>query len=241
MKADLGLPRPRRLQARRVTAEPTLAPDQLRTAWQLISLALEYPDEPFMAALPELRAAAAGLPEPVAAPLERLFAVMAERRLLDLQADFVAIFDTTRKCALHLTYYSSGETRKRGIALVQFKQAYRKAGVEVTDAELPDHLAVVLEFGARTDQATCWKLLNDHRAGIEILQLGLTDRDSIWAEAITALRATLPELSGDQREVVAQLLAEGPPDEDVGLDGYALDPQLNPHPDELDLMEGAAR
>jgi nitrate reductase delta subunit len=32
--------------------------------------------------------------------------------------------------------------------------------------------------------------------------------------------ATLPPLGGDDREAVARLAAEGPPDEDVGLDAY---------------------
>ena len=41
----------------------------------------------------------------------------------------------------------------RGIAL-QFKQAFRASGVEMgdADAELPDYLPMVLEFGALTDR-----------------------------------------------------------------------------------------
>ena len=69
--------------------------------------------------------------------------------------EYVDTFDVTRKCSLHLTYFTQGDTRRRGVALVEFKQAYRKAGVEFdTDAELPDHLCVVLEFGAVQDWAT---------------------------------------------------------------------------------------
>ena len=101
----------------------------------------------------------------------------------------------------------------------------------VPDDELPDHLSVVCEFGATGDLDIAWKLLNDHRAGIELLQLALDDRHSPWADAVTALRATLPPLDGTQAEAVARLLAEGPPGEDVGLDASTLDPRLNPHPD----------
>jgi nitrate reductase beta subunit len=69
------------------------------------------------------------------------------------------------------------------------------AGVEWDEAgELPDHLCAVLQFGATLDADGAWKLLNDHRAGIEMLRLALTswrndDRTtgSPWAHALIAL------------------------------------------------------
>ena len=45
------------------------------------------------------------------------------------------------------------------MALLRFKQTYREAGVELDGAELPDHLCVVLEFGATYDAETAWRLL----------------------------------------------------------------------------------
>ena len=81
------------------------------------------------------------------------------------------------------------------------------------------------------DVPLAWRMLNDHRVGIELLSMALADRNSPWLAAVEALRATLPELSGSQTEAVAKLLAEGPPTEEVGLDAYSLDPRLNPHPD----------
>ncbi len=38
------------------------------------------------------------------------------------------------------------------MALLRFKQTYLAAGFELDDAELPDHLCVVLEFAATVDQ-----------------------------------------------------------------------------------------
>ena len=133
---------------RRKHPAPTLPEAQLRTAWQLTSLLLGYPDERVAALLPAIREAAETLPDAVGAPLLRLVRHLADTGPQPVCTAYVDTFDTTRKCALHLTYYAHGETRKRGIALVQFKQAYRRAGLEVTDDELPDHLSVVLEFGA---------------------------------------------------------------------------------------------
>lgn len=216
---------------RRPAARPALGEADLRTAWQAVSLVLEYPTPQLVGLLPALAEASRTLPPAVGEPLGRLVAHLGATGLGELQRQYVETFDVTRKCALHLTYYAHGDTRKRGIALVQFKQAYRRGGLEVTEDELPDHLCVVLEFGATGDVATAWKLLNDHRAGIELLQLALEARTSPWADAVAALRATLPVLDGTQTEAVARLLAQGPPNEDVGLDAYALDPRLNPHPD----------
>ena len=56
-------------------------------------------------------------------------------------------FDLRRRC-LYLTYYSFGDTRKRGMALLQFTAAYRVAGFELAADELPDHLAMLCEFTA---------------------------------------------------------------------------------------------
>ena len=106
------------------------------------------------------------------------------RRCGQLQRDYVETFDVTRRCCLYLTYFAHGDTRKRGLALVQFKQAYREAGVELDAAELPDHLCVVLEFGATVDAETAWRLLNDHRAGIEMLRIALAETGSPWHDAL---------------------------------------------------------
>ena len=59
--------------------------------------------------------------------------------LRQLQEDYVETFDHTRRCALYLTYFAYGDTRRRGQALVAFKEAYRAAGVEWDDStgELP--------------------------------------------------------------------------------------------------------
>src|SRR6516225_11368329 len=41
---------------------------------------------------------------------------------------YVETFDLRRRCALYLTYYRYGDTRKRGMAMLAFKTAYREAG-----------------------------------------------------------------------------------------------------------------
>lgn len=214
---------------------PRLQPGQQADAWQLVSLLLDYPNPALAGAgMVELRAVVDTLPSPVADPLARFLdhagAEIDRAGLSALEEEYVDTFDVTRKCCLHLTYFLHGDTRNRGVALVQFKQAFRRAGVKLADgdAELPDHLSVVLEFGAFHDPDTAWKLLNDHRVGIELLRSALERRGSPWLSVVQALRATLPSLQGDDEQALAALIAQGPPQEEVGIDQspYPLDPAL---------------
>ncbi|MFJ3306660.1 nitrate reductase molybdenum cofactor assembly chaperone [Streptomyces sp. NPDC086549] len=197
-------------------------------AWQVHSLLLAYPDEQQPERLSLARRTAVALPEPVREPLLR-FTDHAERTPADeLAAAYVATFDHRKRCCPYLTYYAHGDTRKRGIALLRLKQAYAAAGWRLNDDELPDHLAVVLEFAA-TDPPTGHRLLLEHRAGLELLRLALADEHSPWAAVTQSVSATLPPLVGDEREAVAQLATEGPPEEQVGLAPYTPE-QFMPDP-----------
>src|SRR4029453_19580483 len=109
-------------------------------------------------------------PAGLAAPVEEFLGPPAATPLQELQADYVETFDNRRRCNLFLTYFAHGDTRKRGMALLRFKQTYLRAGFELDDAELPDHLCVVLEFAATVDHGLGRDLMLDHRAGLELLR-----------------------------------------------------------------------
>jgi nitrate reductase molybdenum cofactor assembly chaperone NarJ/NarW len=216
-----------------------LPDDLLAASWQSVSLLLEYPDTVALKQFSTVRSVALKLPPEIGQPLVTFLDEASSIPLEELQTDYVDTFDVTRKCSLHLTYFSSGDTRRRGVALVEFKQAYRRAGVELADenGELPDFLPVLLEFGAFTSRDSAWKLLNDHRVGIELLHRALVRRESRWLPVVDALRATLPSLGEDDELALAELIAAGPPSEDVGIDSspYGVDPRLNPRPAPIDL------
>lgn len=211
---------------------PGLEPRQLAAAWQVLSLLLDYPTEELLRRRGLLAEAVAQLPAPVREPVCRFLAGLGTASLGRLQREYVETFDVTRRCCLYLTYFAHGDTRKRGLALVQVKQAYRKAGAAFDAPELPDHLSVVLEFGACYDADTTWRLLNEHRAGVEMVRIALSEKGSPWHDVLLALCATLPALKGDDAEKVGRLIAQGPPSEEVGLDTqpYAVDPRLDPGP-----------
>ena len=207
--------------------------DAART-WAVCSVLLDYPTEALISSLDALETLV-----PDDAHLAPLFAHLRDTDLRVLQEDYVATFDHTRKCALYLTYFAYGDTRRRGAALVAFKEAYRSGGVEWSEehGELPDHLCAVLQFGATVDATIARQLLEDHRAGVEMLRIALAgwrnDDGSVgspWAGALAAVAGTLRELAGDEAEAVRRLVAQGPPAEEVGLSGYGADPALSTGP-----------
>ncbi len=201
--------------------KPTLTPRELTLVWQSVSLLLDYPDEALLARAGMLRSAASGVPPSLGDLLRAFLDHLEKTPLTQLQAAYVETFDTRRRCNLFLTYFAHGDTRKRGMALLRFKQTYLGAGFELGESELPDHLCVVLEFAATGDQARGRDLMLDHRAGLELLRLSLRDLGSPWAGLIDAVTATLPPLQGDERDAVRRLAAEGPPEEEVGLAPFA--------------------
>lgn len=198
-------------------------------AWQAQSLLLAYPDDHLPAYARLVRPALAQLPDEVAGPLRRFLDHVEATPLLELATDYVATLDNKKRCSLFLTYYAHGDTRNRGVALLRLKQTYQRAGFNLVEDELPDHLAVVLEFAAASEPTAAMRLLCAHRAGIELLRLALRAERSPWADVLESVSATLPELRGDEATAVARLAAAGPPEEQVGLAPFAP-PEYMPEP-----------
>jgi len=189
-------------------------------AARAVSLLLRYPDAEVLAALPVLRAAVAELPPRLAAPLSTVADYRATTPPTELAACYVDTFDFRRRCSLHLTYYTHGDTRLRGAALVAFAAAYRRAGLTLDGGELPDYLPAVLDLAAVDEGG--WRLLREHRVGLDLLASAL-DRDrSVYAHAVHAVRLLLPPPGPADLAAAARLARSGPPAEQVGLEPFAL-------------------
>lgn len=199
------------------TSSDETAAVRLAASWLLT-----YPDARLTERLPGIAAAIDELPAPYAAPLRRFVGWLANEEAAEAQRHYVETFDFKRKTAPYLTFWTDGDTRNRGYALVRFKQAYREAGMSVGDEELPDHLAVVLEFAATGDRLTGDALLVEHRVGIGLLREALTAMDSPYAAILEAVHATLPAMTDDISRRIAELARMGPPVESVGLEPFSL-------------------
>jgi len=184
------------------------------------SLALGYPDGEWRQRLPLLRQAVTVMRGPAAAHLRSFLGDVGERDPGELQRAYVDTFDLRRRCCLYLTYYSCGDTRKRGMALLQFTAAYRAAGFELAAGELPDHLAVLCEFTAAAREPGL-TLFRKHRAGLELLRAALAEASSPWRPVADAIGAVLPDPAPRDRQRALELARTGPPAEEVGLEPFA--------------------
>ena len=179
------------------------------------ALVLSYPDEELIGNLDAIEEAVAATS--VADLFAPTIAHLRSGDLMEVQASHVQEFDLSRRHALHLTYWTDGDTRRRGEALLHFKQVYRSSGLLVDLAgELPDHLPVVLEFAAIADPVSGRGLLEQYRVSLELLRIGLTEDGLPQAGVVQAVCRMLGGPSPQTRAELAKLL-DGPPTETVGL------------------------
>ena len=187
---------------------------------------LSYPDQDLLGKVPLMRAALAEFPGAVESFQEVLDGLEATP-LMEAQAHYVREFDLSRRHALHLSYWTDGDTRRRGEVLGSFKKAYRQSDILVdTQGELPDYLPMVLEYTALVDFAAGRELLIRYRPSLEMLKFGLLGDKLPHARILQAICATLPGKSPADEQAVMRMAGYGPPTEAVGLDPY--DPRLLP-------------
>lgn len=200
------------MRGRRTTSRP----------YKLLSVLLRYPDERLVSARDEIAAAVHALPRSGERDALALFAgYLSSSTPCELAQTYVETFDLRKRTSLYLTYYLHGDTRKRGMALLGLKRLYAAGGLEQSNGELPDYLPLVLEFAALAPEGLGETLLREHRPALELLRHGLHESASPYAHLLDAVCAGLPRLTAVERERVRRLAADGPPNEQVGLQPFA--------------------
>ena len=196
------------------------APPQRRARiiYAAAAVVLSYPDEETLAQLPLVEQALAEVD--ALEPFAEVLAHLRSMPTMEAQSWHVQEFDLSRRHALHLTYWTDGDTRRRGEVLAAIKQTYRDSGLVVDlNGELPDYLPMVLEFAANGAPALGVALLNTYRASLELLRLGLIKDKLPQAGVVAAICDTLGGPSPQSRLEVQELLGT-PPSELVGLDPF---------------------
>lgn len=187
--------------------------------YKLASVLLQYPTVALFEGLDELAAAVRSAPRPAREPLAAFLDWLRRTPPHEAAQHYVETFDLRRRCALYLTYYRHGDTRRRGMALLAFKTAYRAAGLAPSADDLPDYLPVVLDFAAVAPAGA--ELLRRHRADLELLRRALHEAGTPYADVLDAVCAQLPRLGRRDLLRVRAAQQQGPPAEEVGLEPFA--------------------
>jgi len=162
---------------------------------KVIAALLDYPTKATLADLPAMREALAAegrLSPGLALALDGFIDALAADDLMDRQAAWVDQFDRTRSLSLNLFEHVHGESRDRGQAMVDLQDLYRRHGVDVGVAELPDYLPVFLEFLSLLPEAEALELLGEAGRVVAALTERLQGRASPYAP----LMAAVAELAG---------------------------------------------
>lgn len=196
------------------------------TVYKLCSLFLQYPDPDLIAARRDLATEVSRLPRSRAAEALASFCDWWTREEpLALEQHYVATFDLDRRCGLYLTFFTEGDKRQRGAALLRLGRLYRAAGLPLCDGELPDFLPAMLEFASAAPSGQGPIVLREHRAALELLRDALHDRGTPYAHVLDGICLVLGKPAAVDRTRAEELAAAGPPQELVGLEPYGATPQ----------------
>ncbi|MBN9063787.1 MAG: nitrate reductase molybdenum cofactor assembly chaperone [Rhizobiales bacterium 65-9] len=185
--------------------------------FRALSVLLTYPTAELAAAVPEIDAAIKheGLLSPEAA--QRLQPLLAELRamdLYDLQERYVALFDKTRRHALHLFEHIHGESRDRGQAMVDLAAHYERGGLLIAANELPDFIPLFLEFLSARPLDEARSLLKETAHILSLLEERLAQRNADYAAVFTAILS----IAGDVSAIADGMQASDEPDDLSALD-----------------------
>lgn len=197
---------------------PAVEPDML--SLRVLARLLDYPSAELQSAAPEMieilnaeRRWDAALRARLMDWCQRLL----EADLLELQSEYVALFDKGRATSLLLFEHVHGESRDRGQAMVDLMNEYSEAGFELDARELPDYLPMFLEYLSTRPEAEIGRWLGEIRHILALLSARLEERDADHALVPLALLALIGA-EGDvdlHRETVKD---EAPDDTPEALD-----------------------
>ena len=179
----------------------------MSSSLRVLAALLGYPDARLRGFLPEMRALLndEGAVSPARrVELEVLMDTIGRSDPLDIEADYVELFDRGRATSLHLFEHVHGDSRDRGPAMIDLGQTYDKAGLILADGELPDYLPAVLEFVSTQPPREARAFLGEMSHIFNAIFGALQHRMSGYASVLGALL----ELAGEKAQPVKPLVDE---------------------------------
>jgi len=171
------------------------------TSLRVLARLLGYPDAELRGHLADLRGALhdeRALPPQRLAELDALINTLERKDALEAESDYVELFDRGRATSLHLFEHVHGDSRDRGPAMIDLAQTYEKAGMYLSEGELPDFLPVVLEFTSTQPPQEARDFLAEMAHIFNAIFAALQQRQSAYACILGALL----ELAGEKASPV---------------------------------------
>ncbi|BES72768.1 nitrate reductase molybdenum cofactor assembly chaperone [Marinobacter nanhaiticus D15-8W] len=187
---------------------------------RVIARLLEYPTAELQAAKDDLVAAVLAddrLPSSQKHALLTCVERLCVGNLMDLQENYVSLFERGRSLSLLLFEHVHGESRDRGQAMVDLMNHYAEAGLELDVRELPDHLPLFLEYLSTREWQEIRTWLEDIHHILGLLAERLHQRESIYQLPFEAL-LTLAGQAPDRQELATVVAAEERDDTPEALD-----------------------
>ncbi|MBI2255493.1 MAG: nitrate reductase molybdenum cofactor assembly chaperone [Proteobacteria bacterium] len=158
--------------------------------FKAVAWLLSYPDEVMVTALPDVIDAVADqelLASSRVDDLRRFGETLKAQDLIDAQEYYVGLFDRSRQVSLHLFEHVHGESRDRGMAMVNLRDIYVEAGLLPNPSELPDYLPMYLEYLSLLPFAKARQGLCDVGPILQAVHKRLAARQSHYAVPFVAL------------------------------------------------------
>lgn len=202
---------------------------------KVLSCLLDYPSDTVHSngeAIHKIVADAELDPE-LEAKLHNFVDVQLAKDLMDLQSEYDGLFERGRSVALWLFEHVHGESRDRGQAMVDLMAAYREAGLEISQHELPDYLPLYLEFLSTQGLENARGWLKDVEHILGLLQCRLEKRNSGYAvlfetmlsiaESDIQLDEIRKQIADEKRDDTKQAIDKGWEEEEVTFGADSLE------------------
>lgn len=137
--------------------------------------------------------------------------------LMDLQEEYVGLFDRGRSISLLLFEHVHGESRDRGQAMVDLMSVYEKQGFMIGQRELPDYIPLFLEFLSIRPEQEVRQWLADVSHILALLEARLHKRNSRYAVLFEAL-LSLTGVAVEREELKQKVASEARDDTPDALD-----------------------
>ena len=122
-----------------------------------------------------------------------------KNNLLFLQESYVSIFDRQKHFSLYLFEHIHGDSKERGMAMIDLNDLYKKINLEILKQnELPDFIPVFLEYLSLTSKEQASLLLGEIINIITTLRLRLQAIKSSYYVIFAALES-LSEIKPDEK------------------------------------------